>query len=146
MSKIQNSQTKSNKTMIITAILLFAAVISAYMVFSFAGPSTTEGEKSVTIQVLDDKKNLTSYEINTDAEYLRQAMEQCQGLTFIGSEGPYGLVLLTINGVTADYDKNQAWWSIYVNTELGNYGVDQQPVNDGDIFCLQYTTEEDLAD
>jgi hypothetical protein len=116
------------------------------MVFSFSGPSTTEGEKSVTIQVLDDKKNLTGYEINTDAEYLRQAMEQCQGLTFIGSEGPYGLVLLTINGVTADYDKNQAWWSIYVNTELGNYGVDQQPVNDGDIFCLQYTTEEDLAD
>ncbi|MEE1122073.1 MAG: DUF4430 domain-containing protein, partial [Acinetobacter pseudolwoffii] len=146
LSKIQNSQTKSNKTMIITAILLFAAVISAYMVFSFAGPSTTEGEKSVTIQVLDDKKNLTSYEINTDAEYLRQAMEQCQGLTFIGSEGPYGLVLLTINGLTADYDKNQAWWSIYVNDALGNYGVDQQPVNDGDTFCLQYTTEEDLAD
>ena len=62
MSKIQDSPTKSNKTMIITAILLFAAVISAYMVFSFAGPSTTEGEKSVTIQVLDDKKNLTSYD------------------------------------------------------------------------------------
>ena len=146
MAKKQSTQTQSHKTLVITAIILFLAVISAYMVFSFAGPSTTEGENAVTIQVLDDKKNLVSYEINTDAEYLRQAMEQCQGLTFIGSEGPYGLVLLTINGVTADYDKDQAWWSIYVNNELGNYGVDQQPVNDGDTFSLQYTTEADLAD
>ena len=145
MSQKQNSQTKSNKTLVITAIVLLFAVISAYMVFSFAGPSAAEGEKAVTIQVLDDKKNLSSYEINTDAEYLRQAMEQCQGLTFIGSEGPYGLMLHTINGITAEYDKNQAWWSIYVNDELGNYGIDQQPVADGDIFRLEYTTEADVC-
>ncbi len=144
MSQKQNSQTKSNKTLVITAIVLLFAVISAYMVFSFAGPSSTEGEKAVTIQILDDKKNLSSYEINTNAEYLRQAMEQCQGLTFIGSEGPYGLMLHTINGITAEYDKNQAWWSIYVNDELGNYGIDQQPVADGDIFRLEYTTEADV--
>ena len=31
--------------------------------------------------------------------------------------------------------------SIYVNDELANYGVDQQPVTDGDVFRLEYTTE-----
>ena len=47
----------------------------------------------------------------------------------------------TVNDCTADWDKDHAWWSVYVNGELANYGVDQQPVNDGDVFCLQYTTE-----
>ena len=135
------SQKKQNKTLLIMSLVLFVAVISAVMVYNFAGPDTSEGSKTVTIQVVDDQQNLTSYETRTDAEYLRQAMESCKGLTFIGSEGPYGLMLQTINGVTADYDKDQAWWSIYVNDELASYGVDQQPVTDGDVFRLEYTTE-----
>ena len=127
------------------AIILFIAVTSAFIALSVAGPDTTSGSKTVTIQIVDNQKQLTNYEIHTDAEYLRQAMEGCKGLTFIGSEGPYGLMLQTINGVSASYEKNQAWWSIYVNNELGNYGIDQQPVADGDVFRLEYTTEADLA-
>lgn len=139
------TQKTQNKTLIITAVVLFLAVISAVMVFNFSRPSVSEGEKAIMIQIIDNHNHAETYNFQTDAEYLRQAMEQCKGLTFVGSEGPYGLVLLTINGVTADYDKDQAWWSIYVNDELGNYGVDQQPVTDGDIFRLEYTTEADLA-
>ncbi len=139
------SQKKDSKTLLIMSLVLFLAVISAVMVFNFAGPDTSEGSKTVIIQIIDDQQTLTSYEAHTDAEYLRQAMESCKGLTFIGSEGPYGLMLHTINGVTADYDKNQAWWSIYVNDELGNYGIDQQPVADGDTFRLEYTTEFNAA-
>lgn len=132
---------KQNKTLFITALVLFLAVISAVVVFQFAGPSPVEGSKTVTVQIVDDKNDKTTYEIQTDAEYLRQVLEECPGLTFIGSEGAYGLMLSNINGVTAIYEKNQAWWSIYVNEELGNYGVDQQTVTDGDIFRFQYTTE-----
>lgn len=139
------SQSKQNKPLVIMAIILFIAVTSAFIALSVAGPDTTSGSKTVTIQIVDDQKQLTNYEIHTDAEYLRQAMEGCKGLTFIGSEGPYGLMLQTINGVSANYEKNQAWWSIYVNNELGNYGIDQQPVADGDVFRLEYTTEADLA-
>lgn len=138
------SQKKQNKSLLIMSLVLFLAVISAVMVYNFAGPDTSEGSKTITIQIVDDQQKLTSYETHTDAEYLRQAMESCKGLTFIGSEGPYGLMLQTINGVTADYDKDQAWWSIYVNDELANYGVDQQPVADGDIFRLEYTTESNV--
>ena len=141
----QNQQAKQSKTLFIAALVLFLAVISAMAVYHVAGPQPAEGAKAVTIQIVDDQKNLTTYQTNTDAETLREAMQDCQGLTFIGSEGPYGLMITTINGVTADYSKNQAWWSIYVNDALGNYGADQQPVADGDTFRLEYTTEADVA-
>ncbi len=145
-NKNQKQHTNTNKTLYITAIVLFLAVISAVGIYKFATPAPTEGEKTVTIQIVDDQKQTTTYKVNTDAEYLRQALEGCKGLTFMGTEGPYGLMLQTINGVTANYDKNQAWWSIYVNEELGNYGLDQQPVADGDTFRIEYTTEADLAE
>lgn len=136
---------KQNKTLVLVSIVLFIAVVSTFLMYSAFGPQPTEGTKVITIQVVDGQQNMTTYETHTDAAYLRQAMEETKGLTFIGTEGPYGLMLHTINGVTADYDKDQAWWSIYVNDVLANYGVDSQPVADGDTFRLQYTTEADAA-
>ena len=55
-----------------------------------------------------------------------------------GSESDYGLYIETVNGLTADYDANGAYWSIYVNGEYGQYGADAQPVADGDAFSLVY--------
>ena len=44
-----------------------------------------------------------------------------------------------INGQSAVYDTDGAYWSIYVNGEYGQYGADSQPVNDGDAFKFEYT-------
>lgn len=143
--KKNQKEAKQSKTLIIISIVLFFAVISTFLMYSAFGPQPTEGAKTITIQVVDNQQNTASYETHTDAAYLRQAMEETKGLTFVGTEGPYGLMLHTINGVTADYGKNQAWWSIYVNDTLGSYGIDSQPVADGDTFRLQYTTEANAA-
>ena len=90
------------------------------------------------LTVGDDQGTKTTYNLNTDAEYLKQAMEEADGLTFSGSESDYGLYLETVNGLTADYNADGAYWSIYVNGAYGNYGVDSQPVADGDTYTLQY--------
>jgi len=52
-----------------------------------------------------------------------------------------GLYITTVNGVTADFDKDGAYWSIMVNGEYGQYGADSQPVADGDEFQLVYTKQ-----
>ena len=31
------------------------------------------------------------------------------------------------------------YWSFYVNDEYCNYGIDSQPVHDGDKFRIEYT-------
>ena len=121
--------------------LLLATILVAGMVFAYSAFSEkpTEGTKEITIEVVDNKETSTLYEVKTDAEYLIGAMEDAEGLTFNGSEGQYGFTVSEINGITADFNVDSAYWSFYVNGEYCNYGVSQQPVEDSDSFQIVYT-------
>ncbi len=97
------------------------------------------------MEVINDKGETTSYEGRTDQEYLRGIMDElaaANGFSYDGEDGEYGLYIKTINGVTADYDTDGAYWSIMVNGEYGQYGADSQPVADGDAFQFVYTKAE----
>lgn len=127
---------------IVAVVVLIAVMAGLYLHF---GPKTQEGAKAVTIEVVDDKGASTEYKVHTDAEYLIDAMKdaESEGMTFDGTESEYGLALETINDLTADFNKDGAYWAIYVNGEYGNFGVDEQPVADGDEFKFEYTVMEE---
>lgn len=99
------------------------------------------GSKSVTIDVVNKAAEKETYQVNTDAECLRQAMEEAEGLTFSGTESDFGMMVETVNDETADYSKDKAYWAFYVNGEYCMYGIDSQPVEDGDTFSIIYTAE-----
>ena len=139
---MQNQTTKNGKKIAIAAaVLAVIAVIFGVIYWNFA-PKTTVGAKKITIEVVDDAAASKSYTVQTDAEYLRQAMEEADGLTFSGTESDYGLMVETVNGVTADYNTNGAYWSFYLDGEYCNYGIDQQPVEDGQSYQIKYTAAE----
>lgn len=117
-------------------VLLIAAMALVYARF---GAKPVSGSKAITISVVDSAAKETTYSVRTDAEFLLGAMEDAEGLSFSGSEGPYGMMITEINDETADYNVNGAYWSFSVNGEYGNYGVSQQPVHDGDAFVIAYT-------
>lgn len=119
---------------------LFVALIAvlAVVFFSFR-EKPVEGSKAITIEVVNKAGESTEYALKTDAEYLRQAMEEADGLTFSGTEDDYGMMVDTVNGEKADYTADGAYWSFYVNEEYCNYGIDSQPVEDGDAFQIVYT-------
>lgn len=130
---------KSNKKVvigIIALVVLIAALAGVYFAFS-AKP--VEGSKAITIEVVNGAQESTVYDVQTDAEYLRQAMEEADGLTFSGTESEFGLMVDTVNGERADYTLDGAYWSFSVNGEYCNYGIDSQPVLDGDAFAITYT-------
>ena len=54
-------------------------------------------------------------------------------------QSEYGLMINTVNGVTADYNADGSYWAFFVNGEYCNYGVDSQPVNDGETYTIAYT-------
>lgn len=130
---------KKNIKIILGVIALVAAVVLFAVVYLIFSPKPVSGSKSITINVVDDKQETTAYQLNTDAEFLRQAMEEAEGLTFSGAESQYGLMIDTVNGLVADYNTNGAYWSFTVNGEYSNLGIDTQPVNDGDKFDIVYT-------
>lgn len=121
---------------IIVLTVLIAAMAVTFIAFR---EKPVEGEKSITIEVIAEDKTSTVYEVDTDAQYLLGAMEDADGLTFEGEEGPYGMSISSINGVRADYTLDGAYWGFFVSGEYCNYGVSQQPVEDGDSFQIVYT-------
>lgn len=119
-------------------VVVVALLIGVYAAF---GAKPVAGSKNITIEVVNKAAERAVYELSTDAEFLRQAMDEAEGLTYDGTESEYGLMISTINGEVADYSVDGSYWSFYVNDEYCNYGIDTQPVMDGDAFAIVYTTE-----
>ena len=134
----------SNKKLIIGLIALVVLIGVFAIVYNAFRPKPTEGSKSITINVVNSEEKTISYSIKTDAEYLRQAMEeaQAQGLTFVEEEDSFGPMVITVNDEYAKWGDNNAYWSFYVNGEYAMYGISEQPVNDGDEFSIVYTLAE----
>ena len=117
-------------------VLLIAALAFVYVTF---GEKAVSGSKSVTLEVISSAAEKTIYTLKTDAEYLSEAMDAAEGLTYTAEEGPYGLSVSSVNGETADFNADGAYWGFFVNGEYCNYGISQQPVHDGDVFTIAYT-------
>ena len=129
---------KSSKKIMAGVITLIAAIglfIGVYMNFK---PQAEAGGKNITIEVIDDAGESTMYEVATDAEYLREAFEDADGLEVLGDESEFGLTITSVNGLEADFNVDSAYWNIMVNGEYGQYGADSQIVTDGDAFQLVY--------
>ena len=100
--------------------------------------AAAEGSKNIIIEVKDSEGNVTTYEVTTDAEFLRQAMDEAEGLTYDGSDSEFGMMVEVVNGEQAIYTVDNAYWAFYVNGEYGQYGIDSQPVTDGDTYSIVY--------
>ena len=130
------------KKKLLGVVLVVVLVLGLGFVYTKFSAKPVEGSKAITIEVIDDSQKSTSYELNTDAEYLREAMDEIDNVNYDGEEGPYGFTIYSINGVTADFNTDGAYWCFYVNDEYCNYGIDDQPVNDQDHFKIEYTVYE----
>ena len=120
-------------------LVLICGFVFAYTTFK---PETATGSKSITITVVNSKKEEKVYNHKTDALYLKEVMDEIDDLTYSGTDGQYGLMVEIVNGESAVYDKDKAYWSFYVNKEYCNYGIAEQPVNDNDAFEIVYTKAE----
>ena len=130
---------KSNKKIVIAAVAIVAALALFFGgIWFFTHQQPNAGAKAIVVTVVDNNGAKTEYKSNTDAEYLKQALDEIDGLKLEGEQSTYGFFISAVNGLTADYDKDKAYWAIYVNGEYGQAGVDTQVVTDGDTYTLKY--------
>lgn len=130
---------KLNKKVITGVGALVAVLVVLLVIFNVFREKPVKGSKSITLEVLNQEKQTSEYQVQTDAEFLRQAMEEAEGFTFEGEEGEYGFTLYTINGETHNWNVDGSYWAVFVNGEYGQYGIDSQPVENGDVFRFEYT-------
>ena len=132
----------NGKKIAIAVVILAVLAVAFGLIYMKFAPKAQKGAKELSIEVVDNKEKSKKYTVHTDAKYLRQALEETEGLTIEGTESEYGLMVQSVNGIKADYDTNGAYWSFYLNGEYCNYGIAQQPVKDGESYKIVYTTGE----
>ncbi len=130
---------KKKRILAVGALVLVAVIFAG--IYVVLGPKASAGAKQITIEVIDDTQASTVYEVSTDAEYLGDAIRETKDLVVGGTEGEYGLMVDTVNGIVADYNADGAYWAFYVDGEYCMYGMDEQPIEDGQAYQIIYTTE-----
>ena len=130
---------------ILAVVLALIFVLSSAFALVSCSNDDNSGEEStqatpitITLEVIYPDGSSKEFVIATDPENnLRQALEG-EGI-IAGEEGPYGLYVKVVDGVTADYDVDQSWWSLSKDGEMLMTGVDTTPIADGDHFELTYS-------
>ena len=119
--------------------LLLVVLIAAMALFTGCKEAETQtGAKTITVEIIVEGAETVTKTIKTEAEFLRGALDEEEGLV-IGEEGPYGLFIKTVNGVTAD-DSKQQWWCITKSGEDVFTGAESTPIADGDKFEITLKT------
>lgn len=95
-----------------------------------------EGAVTVKVEVKAEDKSVT-FTVHTDKTVLGDAL--LEHSLIAGDEGEFGLYVKAVNGMTADYDVNQAYWAFYKDGEMMNTGVDGATIADGEHYELVYT-------
>ena len=125
-----------NKKTLIALIVLVVLVIGAFAVWTVNAPQGQTGDKTILVSVVVDTET-SDFVIETDAEFLRGALEQA-GLVE-GTESEYGLYVTTVNGITAD-ESQQQWWCFTRDGGTLETGVDTTPIADGERYEITLTT------
>lgn len=94
------------------------------------------GEKTLTVKVKAEDKEIT-FTVKTDKLTVGDALAEHSVIE--GEPGAYGLYIKKVNGITADYDTDMAYWAFYENGEYAMSGVDATNINESTVYSLEYT-------
>ena len=92
-----------------------------------------KGEKTVTVKVVAEEQTLT-FTIHTDKETLGDALLEHELIE--GEAGAFGIYIKKVNGILADYDVDQTYWSFTKDGVLMMVGVDGAVIADGEQYEL----------
>lgn len=117
-----------------------AAETTAVQAEAPAGTALTvlgEGAVSFRFTVVDLEGSETAFEIHTDETTVGAALLAVELIA--GDNGDYGLYVTSVNGITADWDKDQTYWALYIDGEYAMTGIDTTEINPESAYSLVLT-------
>ncbi len=128
---------KTKKLIIGLAIFLVVVIAVFTGIYIATKPEAQEGEKRISVTVTYKDKTDKEFKIDTDAEYLSEAMLS-ENLILEAEYKKDGMYTV-IDGEKADYNADQSWWCITKGGETVNFGLDDIAIADGDKYEITYT-------
>ena len=128
---------KKSVLRLLPALLLLAVAGLFLALYLIGRPRIAEGQKTVAVTVTHADGSEKTVRYQTDCVYLGELL-LAEGL-IEGEQGAYGLYIKKVDGEVADYDKNKAYWALFVGEEYAMQRIDLTPLTDGGTYALVYT-------
>ena len=90
---------KKNGSLIAGAVAILVLIAVFAGIWSATRPATSEGAKTITVEVVHKDESSKTFTYHTDVEYLGEVL-QSEGLVK-GEQGDYGLYMTEVDGETA---------------------------------------------
>lgn len=125
---------------------LLAVLLSLVLVVSFFGcapkedpadDGTAASGKSFTLVVVHGDGSEKEFSFVSSEKFVGPVL-QAEGI-IEGNDGPYGLEITKVDGETAVYATDGAYWAVYEGEEYALQGIDTTPIVDGGVYKLVYT-------
>ena len=94
------------------------------------------GKTTVQVEVKVGDRSVT-FTVKTDKKTLGDALGEHNLID--GEKSEYGMYVKVVNGITADYDKDKAFWSFCKNGEMMTTGIDSADIADGEHYEIIYS-------
>lgn len=129
---------KKTRNIIIAVAVLLVLVVGLLAVRRLNAPAAVEGSKTITLQIVHSDGSDKTLTIHTDAENLLGALQEQEGLIEGEGEGS-SFYVTAVDGESADWDADQAFWSFTKDGEWLETGAHDTMIQDGDHFEFTYT-------
>lgn len=120
---------------------MIPALLALVLLFALAacGKKTEAPAEAVsfTVIVTDLEGQETTFEYTSSAGSVGEALVE-EGLV-VGHEASYGLYIDAVNGIAADWDKDQTYWAFYINGEYATSGIGDTPITADTTYGLTLT-------
>ena len=90
-----------------------------------------EGQSTIYLSVITPEKTVV-FTVKTDKTVLGDALSEVKIIE--GEEGPYGLYIKKVNGITADYDIDKHYWALSENGTDLMTGADGEKITGGEHY------------
>ena len=94
--------------------------------------SVGEGQTSFDFTVTHKDGSQKQYEVSTDKATVGEALIDAELIS--GDDGDYGLYVKTVDGETLDFDTDGYYWSLLIDGEYAQSGVDSTSIEDGKSY------------
>ena len=126
-----------NKKMMILGLVLIVVIALMVGVFALSQQAPEAGMKHISIVIVHKDGTEKNLGIATEAEYLADVLLEQELATGTISE-EYGLTIESVDGETADWTADSAYWALYIGDEYATTSASGIVLEDGGVYKLIY--------
>lgn len=127
--------TKLSKILSFILCFVLVAAIALFTVGCNDNKTVGTGSSTFTFTVTHSNGEEKSFTVNTDKETVGEALIDEELIS--GTQGPYGLMVETVDGETVKYEDGGKYWSFYIDGEYAMTGVDSTNITAGATYSFK---------